>query len=572
MKKNAKLTRTYSTFRDAKLANRLKDEELKSIFDSLDKSNQGFITTNLLKKVLVDEGLGKGIVKKAVDTLDQDKDDKIFAADFLRLKEMKTDIIERALTGRVAIPDWADFINNLKEIYEHCEALETGQNAQYIPQLARVNSNQFGIAVQTVDGQIWTHGDADVPFTLQSCSKPITYCIAEGDRGEEKMMRHVGHEPSGRKFNAFELDERNPAEKKPFNPMINAGAIVTASLLKPDYEPADRFGYVQTVWQRLSDRGDGQPTTIGFDNATYLSELRHADRNFALSYFMKGEGVFDKSVNSDERVRAHLEFYLQLCSMTGTTRDMASVASALANGGTNPITKEKIFPAACVRNCLSIMFSCGMYDYSGEFAYSVGLPAKSGVSGCVMVVVPNLLGMCIWSPRIDDQGNSVRAVEFCKQLTSRYAFHVFDDVISCSEGSQKKNPRLRQATNKEINVISEFIFAAANGNLTRVMELVLAGTSVNVADYDGRAALHLAAAEGRLKVAEYLVNKGANVLVRDRWGATPFDEAVRAGHKDLAALLERAGNERKAAPDSAPESDVVTPIADGHSPRLVETA
>jgi glutaminase len=564
----AKLNRTYSTFRDAKASNRLKDEELKSIFDSLDKSNQGFITTSLLKKVLTDEGLGKGIVKKAVDTLDSDKDDKIFAADFLRLKEMKTDIIERALTGRVAIPDWVDFINNLKEIYDSCALLTSGQNAQYIPQLARVDPNQFAIAVQTVDGQIWTHGEADVPFTLQSCSKPITYCIAEGDRGEEKIARHVGHEPSGRKFNAFELDERNPAEKKPFNPMINAGAIVTASLLKPDFEPADRFGYVQTVWQRLSDRGDGQPTTVGFDNATYLSELRHADRNFALSYFMKGEGVFDRSVNSDERVRAHLEFYLQLCSMTGTTRDMASVASALANGGTNPITKEKIFPAACVRNCLSIMFSCGMYDYSGEFAYSVGLPAKSGVSGCVMVVVPNLLGMCIWSPRIDEQGNSVRAVEFCKQLTARYAFHVFDDVISCSEGSQKKNPRLRQATNKEINVISEFIFAASNGNLTRVMELVLAGTSVNVADYDGRAALHLAAAEGRLKVAEYLVNKGANVHVKDRWGATPLDEAIRAGHKEVATLLEKAGGVRKedlaAAVDSAPAS--------GHAPAVVKTA
>jgi glutaminase len=328
----------------------------------------------------------------------------------------------------------------MRQIFDECKDERSGNNAQYIPQLARVNSEQFALAVQTVDGQVWSIGDINVPFTLQSCSKPLTYCIAEGDRGEKKIARHVGHEPSGRKFNAFELDERIPSEKKPFNPMINAGAIVTASLLKPELQPSERFDYVQSVWKKLADRGDGNPTTIGFDNATYLSEVQHADRNFALSYFMKGEGVFDSSVNTNEGVRTHLEFYLQLCSMTATTVDMASVASALANGGTNPITKEKIFPAHCVRNCLSIMFSCGMYDYSGEFAYAVGLPAKSGVSGCVMVVVPNLLGMCIWSPRIDEQGNSIRAVRFCKELTARYAFHVFDDVISCSEGSSKKNP------------------------------------------------------------------------------------------------------------------------------------
>jgi len=200
----------------------------------------------------------------------------------------------------------------MRQIFDECKDERSGNNAQYIPQLARVNSEQFALAVQTVDGQVWSIGDINVPFTLQSCSKPLTYCIAEGDRGEKKIARHVGHEPSGRKFNAFELDERIPSEKKPFNPMINAGAIVTASLLKPELQPSERFDYVQSVWKKLADRGDGNPTTIGFDNATYLSEVQHADRNFALSYFMKGEGVFDSSVNTNEGVRTHLEFYLQV--------------------------------------------------------------------------------------------------------------------------------------------------------------------------------------------------------------------------------------------------------------------
>ena len=198
----------------------------------------------------------------------------------------------------------------------------------------------------------------------------------------------------------------------------------------------------------------------------------------------------------------------------------------------------------------------------------MGLPAKSGVAGCVYAVIPNLLGICIWSPRLDQQGNSHRAVRFFEKLTERYAFHVFDEVTG---DSKKKNPRLRLAVNQNINTISEMCYAAANGDLTPIMyasllflsfppplspplegsplilgqnrEMVLSGVSVDVADYDGRAPLHLAAAEGRPKVAEFLLNHGANVNVKDRWGSTPRAEAEKYNHKEVLDLLLKKGAE-----------------------------
>jgi len=403
--------------------NTQRDEDLKNIFSALDKTNKGHITTKEFQAILHEYGINKKVIREAITSLDSDKDGKLTANDFLKIKELPSSLIERALQGQLAIPDWQAFIADLKQIYEEVESNKAGHVATYIPQLARIDPEQLAIAVCTVDGQTWSFGDSEVPFTIQSCSKPITYCMAEKERGSDKVKRHVGHEPSGQAFNAFILDTRIPDEKKPHNPMINAGAIVCASLLRPTSEPADRFDYVLDIWKRLAG---GVP--LGFDNATYLSELRHADRNFALAFFMKDAHVFEDGVDTSEKLKSHLSFYFQLCSITANTEQMACVAATLAGGGTCPLTRDKVFTSDTVKNCLSLMYSCGMYDYSGEFAYNVGLPAKSGVAGCVYLVIPNLLGMCVWSPRLDAQGNSNRAVQFFEILTKRYAFHVFDEV------------------------------------------------------------------------------------------------------------------------------------------------
>jgi len=507
-----------------------KDDDMKQLFSTFDKNNQGFIEVKDFYAALELYGIPQITIKNAVSYLDSDKDDKLTADDFVKLADFETPLIANALQGKVIIPEWQAFVGDLFSIYNECLLNKSGEKATYIPQLQRVNEDQLAVAVCTIDGQVWTCGDAHVPFTIQSCSKPITYCMAERERGAAKVAKHVGHEPSGQRFNAFVLDTRLKNEVKPHNPMINAGAIMCASLLYPELEPADRFDLVLETWKRLAGG-----VSLGFDNATYLSELQHADRNFALAYFMKDAGAFEDIMKTSEQLRNHLEYYFQLCSITGNTEQLAVAAATLAKGGINPLTNDKIFTSDIVKNCLSLMFSCGMYDYSGEFAYSVGLPAKSGVAGCVYAVIPNLCGICVWSPRLDNQGNSARAVQFFELLNKRYAFHVFDEISV--RDHDKKDPRFRKSLNAQQNTIAEMIDAAANGDLTRIKKLRNLGTDVNVADYDGRTPLHLAAAEGRVRVVQYLLQEKADINVKDRWGSTPTDEANKYRHNDVLNLL-----------------------------------
>lgn len=324
------------------------------------------------------------------------------------------------------IADFDGFGRELEEIFEQGRALEGGAVATYIPQLARVDARSYGAAACTIDGMRWAAGDAKTDFTAQSTMKPINYCIAVEELGVERVHEVVGREPSGRGFNELTLNKEN----RPHNPMINAGAIATCSLIKRGASVADRFDHVMEQWRRL-----GGGAKAGFSNAVYLSEKEKGDRNYALGYFMKEKKVFPEDTDLIDT----LEFYFQCCSIETTCERSAVMAAALANGGVCPITNERIFRFETVRACLSLMYSCGMYDFSGEFAFTVGLPAKSGVSGAMMVVVPNVLGLCIWSPRLDALGNSVRGLAFCNELVRRYNFHNYDDLVNSLE--TKRDPR-----------------------------------------------------------------------------------------------------------------------------------
>ena len=324
------------------------------------------------------------------------------------------------------IPDFASFSTDLRDIFDKTRPLDQGAVAAYIPQLARVPARHWGAAVCTVDGARWAAGDVDVEFTAQSCMKPINYCIALEESGEDVVHQVVGREPSGRGFNELTLNK----EDRPHNPMINAGAIATCSLIKRREPTSDRFDFVMDQWRQLAG---GEKA--GFSNAVYLSEKERGDRNYALGYFMKEQKVFPQGTD----LLPTLEFYFQCCSIETTCRKMATIAATLANGGVCPTTGKRIFSPRTVRACLSLMYSSGLYDFSGEFAFTVGLPAKSGVSGALMVVVPNVLGLCTWSPRLDSFGNSVRGIAFCKELVSRFNFHLFDAVGDMP--TSKRDPR-----------------------------------------------------------------------------------------------------------------------------------
>jgi len=205
------------------------------------------------------------------------------------------------------------------------------------------------------------------------------------------------------------------------------------------------------------------------------------------------------------------------------------------------LTDERVFQATHIRNVLSLMLSCGMYDYSGEWSYIVGLPAKSGVSGTIMVVVPNIGGFALYSPPLDELGNSVRGVEFCKRLVGRFSFHYYDMLNGIvSSSSNKKNPTL--ARNRlEQNDLVTLCYLCARGDLVGIRGMVALGANLNGQDYDGRSPLHLASSEGQLAVVKYLVSRGVNLNCVDRWGGTPLADAVREDRKQVAAFLQSRG-------------------------------
>ncbi|XP_049533888.1 glutaminase liver isoform, mitochondrial isoform X1 [Anopheles darlingi] len=436
-------------------------------------------------------------------------------------------LIARAFRHQFVVPDFQGFTKDIEEIYWKCKSNTDGKVATYIPQLSRVNPDYWGVSVCTIDGQRFSIGDTAVNFTLQSCSKPLTYAIALEKLGAQVVHQYIGQEPSGRNFNELVLDY----EKKPHNPMINAGAILTCSLLKtlvhPEMTLAEKFDYAQSWFSRMAGN---EP--LGFNNSVFLSEREAADRNYALGFYMREHKCYPEKAN----LRECMDFYFQICSMEATCDTLSVVAATLANGGICPLTEERVLGSENVRDVLSLMHSCGMYDFSGQFAFKVGLPAKSGVSGGVMLVIPNVMGMFMWSPPLDPLGNSCRGVQFCKELVDVFNFHLYDNL---KHGSNKKDPRRHRYETKGLSVVN-LLFSAAIGDVTALRRHKLSGMDITLSDYDGRTALHLASAEGHFECVRFLLEHcGVPHNPKDRWGNRPVDEAETFGHEDVVALLKQ---------------------------------
>ena len=442
------------------------------------------------------------------------------------LARHNSSLIRRAVEGNLAVPDFPALASDLDRMYAGLLPVRSGAVASYIPQLRRVDPEQLAIAVCTVDGQRFSAGDAWTAFCLQSVSKTVSYCLALEEHGPDVVHRQVGREPSGQSFNELAL---NP-QGLPHNPMVNAGAIMTSSLIRPELDIADRFDHVAATWARLAGGA-----RVGFNNAVYLSERQTADRNFALGYSMRESGAFAPGTDLQQT----LEFYFQGCSIEVNAEMLAVAAASLANAGVCPLTEDPVFSPGTVQSCLSLMSSCGMYDFSGEFAFTIGLPAKSGVSGALMLVIPGLMGIAIWSPRLDEHGNSVRGIEFCRKLVAEYNVHVFDSLVTGHGRSAKRDPR-RKKNQSQIEGVVALTWAASQGDLNEVRALVASGVESGTADYDGRTALHLAAAEGQLEVVRYLLAIGAGPQPVDRWGGTPLSDAEGNGHPQVAELIRQA--------------------------------
>jgi glutaminase len=270
--------------------------------------------------------------------------------------------------------------------------------------------NQFEICLAALDGDLYHAGDHEHTFPLHSISKVFAYALALEDCGRDAVLRRVGVEPSGDAYNSITFDEQN---RRPFNPMVNAGALATSALLRGN-GPEEKSQRVLALTRRLAANDQ-----LMVDEEVFAQEMEGADRNRATAYLMRSDGMLSGDI--DEL----LSVYLRQCAISVTPTDLAVIAATLANGGVNPRTGERVLSRRVNGDVLTVMYTCGMYDFAGEWAYQVGVPAKSGVSGGIISVIPSKMGVGVFSPGLDRFGNSVRGVKVCQELSERLGLHVF---------------------------------------------------------------------------------------------------------------------------------------------------
>jgi glutaminase len=342
----------------------------------------------------------------------------------------------------------------LERVHEDLAPVDDGQVASYIPELLKADPGWFGIAVATTDGAVYEVGDTRIPFTIQSISKPLVYGLALMDHGKDAVQRRIGVEPTGDAFNSISLE---PGTGRPLNPMINAGAITAASLVA-GRSHQDRYERVLALFSMYAGRG------LDLDEAVYLSEKETGHRNRAIGHMLRNFDIIG------EDPEPALDLYFRQCSIRVECRDLAVMAATLAAGGTNPVTRETVVSPVIVRDLLSVMTTCGMYDYAGEWVYRVGMPAKSGVGGGILAVLPGRLGIGIFSPRLDSRGNSTRGVLACERLSRDWGLH-FLTPPRAAIATVRAEYTLQSVRSKRRRRTSQLELLGREGYRVRVIEL-----------------------------------------------------------------------------------------------------
>ena len=301
----------------------------------------------------------------------------------------------------------------LEEILEECiHYTKEGKLANYIPELAKANPEDFGIYIISSDKRASKTGDYQKQFTIQSIVKPILLLLALMDNGIDRVKEHVGVEATGKPFDAINYSDQSLVSEH-LNPMVNMGAIVMCTLIKGNtYD--EKFDRLLDLTRKLA----GNPE-IELDENVYLSEKRTGNKNRALAYLLKNYGMIE------DEVEDVLDCYFKACSIKVNCADLAKIGLTLANHGKSPVSGERIFPSNYANYVNAILMTCGMYDGSGEFAVRVGVPAKSGVGGGIMAIVPTRMGIGIFSPALDSKGNSVAGIKALELLSKRLYLSIF---------------------------------------------------------------------------------------------------------------------------------------------------
>ena len=333
---------------------------------------------------------------------------------------------------------------SLERLHAEIGQRSEGAVATYIPELGLANPAHFGIAVATADGHLYSVGDSQVPFTIQSISKPFVYGQVLDELGLDTVLAHIGVEPSGEAFNAISLE---PGTGRPRNPMINAGAITAAGLVR-GCSQAERFGRTMAMLTRYAGH------SLDVDESVFRSEEETGHRNRAIGHLLRNAGILDGDV--DEACGR----YFRQCSVLVNAEDLAMMAATLANGGVNPRTGERALNSENVERVLAVMSSCGMYDAAGSWVYRVGMPAKSGVGGGIIAVLPGQLGIGVFSPPLDDFGNSVRGVAVCEALSREFALHLLRpplniDSVMRSTGDIRTQASTRRRAPADVALIEQ---------------------------------------------------------------------------------------------------------------------
>jgi len=500
------------------------------IFDSLDLDSRGHIKKSEFIKALNLRGIPENDLRlsQLFQVLNKHyyENDEISLSSFRKMAGPNITLIEKALTGQLVIPDFKNFSSFITNIYNRTKLNTEGSVSNYIPQLKNVNTENYAISVCSVDGQRFNIGDYDVPFTARSISEVINYCIALEEDGEVEIHKKIGRSPVKEDGGIFSFNSNG----LPQNPFTEAGALMCVSLIKPKLTQEKRFIHILDSWKSLSGGFETK-----FNKQAFLSEKLVADNYFALSHYMKQKNIFSNDSNLEE----YTDILFNCLSIETTTEALSVIAATLANAGLCPTTEERVLDPKTTKNCLSLMYSSGMGSYSTEFAFTIGLPAKNGISGAILIVVPNVLGIAIWSPRIDANGNSVKGLNFCDKIIERFNFHNYDS-LSTTKVSNKIDPRLLENQVK-IEECNGCLDAASKGDLNELRRLLAKGVDLNEADYDKRTGIHLAASEGHLETVEFFINNKADINPKDRWGGTPLADATRHNYERVAELLKANG-------------------------------
>ncbi len=422
---------------------------------------------------------------------------------------------------KTPVPDY------LAHVLTQCNGNDQGALADYIPELANADPNKLALALSTIDGTTYATGDDDTEFTIQSMSKPFAYALALKHLGLEAVLDKVGVEPSGEAFNQISLDAKN---KRPKNPMINSGAITTHSLI-PYKADSNRAETLRLFLSELAGR------ELEFDEQVYQSELETAFRNLSIGYMLRTVGVLD------EDPVAVVNGYIKQCAIKVTVRDLAQMVGVLANGGVQPKTGKRVLDRSVVRQVLSVMMTCGMYDAAGDWLTTVGIPAKSGVAGGIIGVLPGQVGIAVFSPKLDEHGNSARGIEIMERLSNDMGLHLMEGTPSAQTIVQRryvigelagkdeaadKNEGNNQVIVYELRGVLQF---TESEMLLRILEAEPEGHSHIILDLTNISLLHDVGARMLFEGVDRLVEDGHSVVVLDAEGI--LTEAQCKGKKTM---------------------------------------